>query len=93
MCAVGPCVVVECRLTVTRMLFGQENSCHRSGCPHVRASAALGSRVLSEGVLKRVGVDGMGFVKFQSAYTQGRLGMSINASPCTGQGALQGANA
>lgn len=88
-------VDVGCRLTVTRMLFWQENSCHGSGCPHVGASAALESRVLSEEVPKGVGADGMGFAKPQRAYasTQGGLRMSINTRPCAGQGALQGANA
>lgn len=57
------CVVVECRLTVTRMLFCQENSYHKSECLHVGASAALGSRGLSEGEPKGVGADWMGFVK------------------------------
>lgn len=55
----------ECRLTVTRMLFGQENSCWGSGCLHMSISAALGSRVLSKGMPKGVRADGTGLPKPQ----------------------------
>lgn len=43
-CLVGPWWCWKRRLTVTRVLPGQGDSCHGSGCLHVGAPAALGSR-------------------------------------------------
>lgn len=78
-----------CQLMVMRTLFCQENSYYGSGCLHVGAPAALGSRVLSKGVSKGVGAVGTGFAKPQRARgcTQGRLRMSINTHHCMGRGA------
>lgn len=79
----------RCQLMVTRVFFRQENGYYGSGCLHVGAPTAFGSRVLSKGVSKGVRADGTGIAMPQKACgcTQGRLRMSINTHPCVGQGA------